>query len=305
MSTVMNRAAFASLLVPGLYDVIALAYKEYPEIYSKFFDVRTSEKKYEENLEVEGFGAASEKPEGSSIAYNNLTQGYNRKWTHKTFAIGARVTREMYEDDLYKVFKQKLGKYIGRSIKQTWEILAANVLNNGFSANYTGAGQTEGDGVALFATNHPWKSGGTYSNRPGTDADLSHTALEAMITMADQAKDSGDVPIVLMPKTLVIPTGERWVAEVILGSQLKSGTANNDKNTLKDLSLDYVLNPYLTDVDAWFLTTDMNPLVFWERQRPIVEAEDDFDTKDAKITVYGRCSAGFESPQGIYGNPGA
>jgi hypothetical protein len=300
---VMNRSGFADLMTPGLADVISMAYKTYQDEYSKIFNVKTSGKKYEQNTAIEGIGAAGEKTEGNSISYSDLTQGYDRTWTHKTFAIGSRITREAYDDDLYSQFKGKLGQYIARSIKQRWEIQAANVLNNGFTASYTTGGQTGGDAKALFATDHPFASGGTYANRPSTDVDLSHTSLEAMITLCDIAQEAGSIPIQFIPKRIVINPRDRWLAETLLKSPLKSGTANNDVNTLSNI-VTYEMNHYLSDADAWFLQTDYNPLVFWERQKPTLETMDDFDTKDAKITIVGRCSAGFEDPMGVFGTSG-
>jgi len=300
---VMNRSGFADLMAPGLYDVISLAYKQYPDEYTKIFNVKTSNRKYEQNSKIEGIGAAGEKTEGNSISYSDLTQGYDNTFTHKTYAIGARVTREAYDDDLYSQLKGKLGTYIARAIKQRWEIQAANVLNNGFTASYTGTGQTGTDTKALFATDHPFASGGTYANKPGTDVDLSHTALEAMITLADKAQEAGSLPVVFIPKRIVVTPDQRWLAETILKSPLKSGTANNDVNTMSNI-VTYEMNHYLTDSDAWFLQTDYNPLVFFERQKPTMETMDDFDTKDAKITIVGRCSAGYEDPMGIFASSG-
>jgi phage major head subunit gpT-like protein len=291
-------------MAPGLYDVIALAYKEYPDIYSKIFKVKTSSRKYEQNTGIEGLGAAAEKSEGNSVIFSDLTQGYDRTFTHKTYAIGSRITKEAYDDDLYSALKSKLGQYLARSMKQRWEIMAANVLNNGFTASYTGTGQTGGDAVALFSDSHPFASGGTYSNLLATAADLSATSLQNMITLMDKATEAGSIPIVLNPKTLIVSPENRWMAETILHSTQVPGSANNDVNTMNGI-VNYIVDPYLTDTDAWFLMSDYNPLIFWERMRPTLETMDDFDTGDAKIKITGRCSAGFEDPMGIFGTPGA
>ena len=272
----MLRAGFADLMATGLFDVIALAYKQYPDEYSKIFNVKTSNRQYEKATTIEGVGAATEKNEGAPVSYSDLTQGYDTTFTHKTFAIGARISREAYDDDLYSVFKSKLGTALARSIKQRWEVLAANVLNNGFTASYAGGGLSGTDGVALFATNHPWASGGTWSNRAATDADLTPTSLETMLTLAETATESNSINIALIPKTLIIAPANRWNASVILESQLKSGTANNDKNPLLDLDLKYVVNHYLTDTDAWFVQCDYHGLILFERLRPKMEADDDF-----------------------------
>lgn len=301
----MLRAGFADLMAPGLFDVIALAYKQYPDEYSKIFKVKTSNRKYETATTIENIGAASEKTEGASVGYSDLTQGYDTTFTHKTFAVGARVTREAYDDDLYSVFRDKLGQYLARSMKQRWEILGANVLNNGFTASYSGGGISGTDAKALFASDHPWASGGTWSNLLSPAADLTPTSLQTLLTQVETATEANSVNIALIPKTLIVPPALRWDASVILESQLKSGGANNDKNPLLDLNLSYMVNHYLTDTDAWFIQCDYHGLVFFDRQRPKLEADDDFDSGDAKVKMTGRASAGYDDPMGMFGSAGA
>jgi hypothetical protein len=297
----MLSGGFADLMAPGLFDVIKDKYKLWPEEYSKIFNVKKSTRQYEQSQVVEGIAAAPQKNEGASVNFANLTQGYKATATHKTYAQGARVTREAYDDDLYSVFKEKLGTYLARSVRQRMEVLAANVFNNGFTAGAT-AGP---DGVALFSTVHPFRSGGTYSNALAVAADLSSTSMEDMLTLLEGTQEANSINIQLIPKTLLVAPAGRWTASVLLESALKPGVANNDKNALLDLDLSFMVDHFLTDSDAWFVLSDSHSLIFWERQAPKLEADDDFDTGDAKVKLTSRASTMWEIATGVVGTPGA
>lgn len=306
--SVLYRSQISDLLVPGLLDVIALQYNQYPDEYSKSFNVKTSKRKYETSTTIEGLPVAVEKNEGTSVNYDTITQGYDSTFTHLTFAIGSRITREAYEDDLYSITRTKIGTFMARSMKQRWELLAATVLNNGFSvasSSGTATGMTGGDGQFLFDSDHPWASGGTYSNLLTTAADLSPTSLEAMLLQIETATEANSINIALIPKQILVAPANRFNVETILKSELKSGTANNDLNVLKSVGLTPQVNHYLTDADAWFVMCQDHTLSFFERERPKLENEDDFDTKDAKFSLIGRASAGYETPMGLFGTPGA
>jgi len=298
----MLSGAFADFMAPGLMNVIALKYKEFPVTYTQYMNTVKSKKQYEKASGVEGMGIAPQKNEGSSVSYDSLTQGYDTTFTNITFGQGGRVTRECWDDDLYSVFEGKLGKFLARSVKIRQELLCADVLNNGFAA-YTASGQSGGDGSYLFATNHPFASGGTYANKASTDATLSHTSLEAMITLLRKQKDAHSVPIMLVEKKLIIPSDLEWTARVILDSDQKSGTANNDVNVLKK-RLQIVDVPYLSSTTAWFLQADEHSMEYIDRQAPTMEWSDDFDTGDAKVKVTLRASAGYEQAIGMYGSDG-
>ena len=297
MATMLS-SGFADLMAPGLFDVMSLAYKSWPVEYSKYLKVKGSKKQYEKSSTIEGMGVAPEKNKGAAVNFDILTQGYDTTATHLTYAQGARVEREAYDDDLYSVFQGKLGQYLARSMNQRAEALGANILNNGFTS---GLG---GDGSYLFATNHAHAAGGTYANKPTTDVDLSHTTLEAMLTLLENTKEANNMPIMLIPKLLIVSSTDRWAASVILESQLKSGVANNDKNPLLDLDLNYLVVHGLTDSDAWFVQADQHSLLFFERQRPKMEADDDFATGDALVKITARYSTMWEDPLGVVGTSG-
>jgi len=298
---VMIRPGFSDILAPGLKKVISLSFNRYPDQYSKIFNVMSSNKQTEKTSQLEGAGIAQSKDEGDSINYVDLTQGYDESFTHTTFALGLRISREMYDDDLYGQMK-KGATFLGRSIKQAMEVTGANIFNNGFTdaAAYHG-----GDSKPLFSASHPFARGGTGSNTPAAAADLSQTTLEAALTSFEDTTDSDGLTIQVIPKTLLVPTALRWTASVLLESQLKSGVANNDKNPLLDLDLNYMVNNYLTDSDSWYILGDQNELMYYVRQAPKFGNDDDFDTGDAKFKVVSRFSAGWADWKGVYGVQGA
>lgn len=298
MATMLS-SGFADLMAPGLFDVISTNYKQYPDEYSKIVNVKSSKKQYEKSTTIENVAAAPEKSKGEAVNFAVLTQGYDTTATHKTYAQGCRVEREAYDDDLYTVFRDKLGQYLARSMKQRAEVIAANIFNNGFSTSYLG-----GDGHELFDTDHPFASGGTYQNELTTAADLSQTSMEDMLTLLETAKEANSMNVMFIPKMLLVAPADRWTASVLLESQLKAGVANNDKNPFLDLDLSYMVDHYLTDTDAFFVLSDAHSLIFWERQRPKMEADDDFDTGDAKVKITARYSTMWECPLGVVGTPG-
>lgn len=293
------RPNFSDILAPGLAEVVALSYRQYPDEYTKIFNVENSTRQYEKTTTIEGLGIATVKDEQTGVTYGDLTQGYDKTYTHTTYGIGFKVSQEMYDDDLYGVMK-KAAQYLGRSMKLRIETSAANVFNNGFNSSYTG-----GDGKELFATDHPFASGGTGRNELSTPADLSQASIEQMLTDIESTTDSTGAPIALIARKLLVAPANRWTASVILESQLKSGTANNDKNPLLDLDLTYIVNHYLSDPDAYFMLCDQNELKFYMRQKPKFENGDDFDTGDAKYKVTSRYSTGWADWPGVFGTPGA
>ena len=289
---VMTKAGFANELIPGLYRVTSDKFKQLPDVYSRVFKVVDSNKSVEDGQLIEGFGAASEKNEGAAVEYVELTQGYKTSFTNLTFSRGTRVTREAYDDDRYNVFKGKLGTYLARSIKQRREVLAFNVFNNGFAT--TGA-----DGKVLFATDHPYISGGTYSNRLATGADLSATSLQDLITVGETTLDPGSINIQLIIKQLIVAPANRWVAKTILKSTQDPDSANNAINPLKDENLELIVSHYMTDSGQWVLRCDEHGLLYFNRQAPKLEADDDFDTGDAKLKITMRAVAGYDDPRGV------
>lgn len=294
----INTGNFGELLDPGLRKIYGDTYKDYPEQYSKIFSVETSKMAYEDTLSMTGFGLVPEKTEGNGVTYDTAYQGYDHRLTHLTYGLGFIVTKEMFEDDLYRKMNS-LPKALARSVRHTVEITAANVLNRAFNSSYTGA-----DAKELCATDHPLIGGGTQKNELTTAADLSMTSYEqALIDIADFTDDRG-LLIAAKPKMLVIPSELNWTASQLLGSEKDPESANNAINPANG-SLPFSVNNFLTDPDAWFITTDIpNGLVFYWRRRPEFTKDNDFDSENAKWKTTFRMSVGWDNPLGVFGSPG-
>jgi phage major head subunit gpT-like protein len=289
------------LVMAGLNMVIFEKYESYPEQFSRIYNVLESSKQYEDDVTMTGLGVFPVKPEGSSIVYDDPMRGFSKRYTHVTYALGFRVTREMMADDLYGPMR-KMAKALGRSARQTVEIQAASLFNNGFSST-TGSP----DGKPLFATDHPLVGGGTARNELSTPADLSVTSLQQAINDFEDTVDDRGLLLAIKPKLLVVPSELKWQAHQLLMSPLLPGTADNDANPLKDEGLSYFVWNYLTDPDAWFLIAepDDHEVKFFWRERFTVEAAEDFDTKDHKISGIMRFSYGWSDWRGVFGSPGA
>jgi len=293
------RANFGPLLAPGLRELFFDKFDSYPTEFTDLFNVLSSTRKYEDDYGVSGFGLVPEKPEGVGIIYDDPIPGYSKRYTHSTFALGFRVTRELYEDDMYGVIR-RMPKGLGKSMRLTVEIDGASVLNNGFTAGAT-AGP---DGVCLFSASHPLTGGGTGSNTLGTPADLSETSMEqAMIDIAATTDDRGLLQMIRGQKLVVSPS-MAWTASRLLESTLTPGSANNAVNPAKGI-MPYVVNHYLTDADAWFIYGDEHQVNWFWRRKPDFEQGNDFDTEDAKYKATARWSKGFSDWRGVYGSPGA
>lgn len=289
------------LVMAGINEVIFDKYQSYPEQFSTVFNVAESSKQYEDDVTMSGLGLFPAKPEGSAIIYDDPLKGFSKRYTHVTYALGFRVTHEMMSDDLYGPMR-KMGKALGRSARQTVEIQAASVFNNGFTDT---AGSP--DGKALFADDHPLVGSGTARNELSTPADLSVTSLEQAINDFEDTVDDRGLLIALKPKLLVVPSELKWQAHQLLMSPLLPGSADNDANPLKGEGIDYFVWNYLTDPDAWFLVTDPDDheVKFFWRERFNVESAEDFDTKDNKVSGFMRFSHGWSDWRGVFGSPGA
>lgn len=305
MSGVITSSSFAKLLWPGLNAIYGKEYNDYAVEWDKLFEKNTSDKAYEEDLGLSSFGLAVVKPEGSPISYDTERQGFTSRYNHVVYALGFIITREIYEDDLYgKVGAQK-AKALARSLRQTKEIVAANIYNRAFTAGYTG-----GDGVVLLSTAHLNVAGGTYSNKIATDADLSEAALEqAVIDIAGYRDDRG-LLIAAKPEKLVIPYQLQFEAKRILNADGRVGTDLNDPNALKQSSIfnQVIVNHYLnsTGNDDWFILTNVKDgLKYFERRGDQFEMDNDFDTENAKFKATARYSFGWSDPRAIYGSQGA
>ena len=302
--SLINTGSFAKALWPGVNKWYGLAYDQFPVEYTSLFDVYTSDKRYEEDVSVTSFGLANIKEEGSGISYDSQRQGYITRYPHVVYALGFIVTREAFEDDQYAIVGQNRARGLAFSMRQTKEIVAANVYNRAFTSGYTG-----GDGVILCSASHPNVAGGTWSNTPTTASDLSEASLEqAIIDMGKWTNDRG-LRIAVMAQSIVIPVDLEFEANRILKTQYRVGTTNNDINAINALGKfpgGIVLNHYLTDTDAWFIRTNApDGMKNFVRRAPQFTVDNDFDTENAKFKATERYSFGWTDPRGLYGSPGA
>jgi hypothetical protein len=301
--SVINSGSFAKALWPGVNAWYGKEYEEYPVEWDKLFDTYTSSRAFEEDVGISSFGLAVVKPEGSAISYDSEKQAFITRYQHVVYALGFVITREMMEDDQYDVVGQRKAQGLAFSMRQTKEIVGANVYNRAFNTSYTG-----GDGKAMIVSDHPNMAGGTSSNVIGTAADLSEAALEqACIDIAGFTNDRG-LLIGVRPEALIIPRQSVFEAKRILQSTGRVDTANNDLNALKEMGLipKVVVNHYLTDTDAWFIRTNVkNGLKYFERRKDSFDMDNDWDTENAKFKATSRYSFGWTDWRSIYGSPGA
>jgi hypothetical protein len=300
----MSRAQLLKELLPGLNALFGLEYKTYGEQHKEIFETETSERSFEEETKLSGFSAAPVKNEGSAIAYDNGQEAWTARYNHETIALGFSLTEEAIEDNLYDTLSSRYTKALARAMAYTKQTKAAAILNNGFSSTYKG-----GDGVELFSTAHPLVSGGTNSNEPTTPADLNETSLEAAVIQIAAWTDERGLLIAAKPRKLIVPPSLQFVATRLLETELRVGTADNDINAIKSngsIPEGYTVNNYLTDTDAWFLTTDVpNGLKHFIRSPLANSMDGDFDTGNVRYKARERYSFGWSDPLGAFGSPGA
>jgi len=305
----INSGNIAKLLWPGLDAIYGSKYTEYPLERSQIFETKTSKRAFEEIIGMTGFGLAPVKTEGNAITYDTQQQGFLTRFNHVVYALGFIITEEAIDDNQYQEAGVEGTEGLAYSIRQTDETVHANVLNRAFNTSYVG-----GDAATLIASGgagsatHPNASGGTWTNGPATDADLSQASLEQAVIDISKFTDDRGKKIRVMPKQLIIPPDLMFEAERILGSILESGTADNNVNALRTKgSVPMVVtNHYLTDTDAWFLQTDCpKGLLTYMRKPTSFAIDDDFDTSNAKFKASIRFSAGWGDPRCIYGSEGA
>jgi hypothetical protein len=300
----ISRAQLLKELLPGLNALFGVEYATYGEQHKEIYETETSERSFEEETKLSGFSAAPVKNEGSAIAYDNAQEAWTARYNHETIALGFSLTEEAIEDNLYDSLSARYTKALARGMAYTKQIKAASVLNNGFSASYVG-----GDGVALFSTSHPLVSGGVNSNTPTTGADLNETSLENAVIQIAQWTDERGLLIAAKPKKLIIPVQLQFVATRLLETELRVGTTDNDINALKNngsIPGGYTVNNYLTDTNAWFLTTDVpNGMKHFVRSPLSNSMDGDFDTGNVRYKSRERYSFGFSDPLGMFGSPGA
>jgi len=300
----ISRAQLLKELLPGLNALFGMEYARYGEEHKEIYETETSERSFEEETKLSGFSAAPVKNEGSAISYDNGQEAWTARYTHETIAMGFSLTEEAIEDNLYDSLSARYTKALARSMAYTKQVKAAAVLNNGFSGSYTG-----GDGQPLFSASHPLVSGGTNSNVPSTPADLNETSLEAAVIQISLWTDERGLLIASKPKKLIVPPALQFVATRLLETELRVGTNDNDINALKNngsVSEGYTINHFLTDTNAWFLTTDVpNGMKHFVRT-PLQQSMDgDFDTGNVRYKSRERYSFGWSDPLGIFGSSGS
>jgi hypothetical protein len=302
----ISRAQLLKELLPGLNALFGLEYARYGEEHKEIYESETSERSFEEETKLSGFSAAPVKNEGSAIAYDNAQEAWTARYNHETIALGFSLTEEAIEDNLYDSLSARYTKALARAMAYTKQVKAANVLNNGFtnSAQYYG-----GDNVPLFSASHPLVSGGTNSNIPSTPADLNETSLENAVIQIAAWTDERGLLIAAKPRKLVVPPALQFVATRLLETELRVGTNDNDVNALKNngsIPEGYTINHFLTDNNAWFLTTDVpNGMKHFVRSPMATSMDGDFDTGNVRYKARERYSFGWSDPLGMYGSQGA
>lgn len=299
---VITTGSHPKALWPGVHDFWGQVYNAHANEYSDLYEEEDSDKAYEEDVQITGFGLAPIKPQGQALSYDSEVQGPVTRYTHIAYALGYIVTYEELRDNLYEQVSMRRAKANAFSVNQTIENVAAFLYNNAFSTTYF----TTGDGVALVSTAHVNTTGGTYSNELSPSADLSEAALEDMCIQIMGTQSDRGLLISIMPESLHIPRQEWFNANRILKSVLQSDTANNNINVLKATNAfpkGIKMNHFFTSASYWFVRTNCpNGMQMFWRDRPEFDQDNDFDTKNAKAATYMRFSVGCTDPRGIFGS---
>ena len=298
----ISRQQLVKELEPGLNALFGLEYKQYANEHAEIFDTENSDRAFEEEVMLSGFANAAVKPEGSGVSYDNAQETYTARYTHETVALAFAITEEAIEDNLYDRLASRYTKALARSMANTKQVKAANVLNKAFNSSYAG-----GDGKELCATNHPTLAG-TFSNELATSADLNETSLEQSLIDIAAFTDERGLKVAARGMKLIIPSELQFTAERLMKSSQRVGTADNDINAIASMGMipqGYVVNHYLTDSDAFFIKTDVpNGLKMFVRSPIKTSMEGDFDTGNVRYKARERYSFGWSDPRGIFGSPG-
>lgn len=301
----ISRAQLAKELEPGLNALFGMEYARYENQHTEIFTTESSDRAFEEEVMLSGFGAAPTKSEGSGISYDDAQEAYSARYNHETIALAFSITEEAIEDNLYDRLGSRYTKALARSMAHTKQVKAAAILNNAFTAGASAGG----DGVALCANNHPLTSGSTFANTPTTAADLNETSLEDALINISGFVDERGLKVALRGMKLMISRQQQFVAERLMVSNLRVGTADNDINAIRSMSLlpdGYVVNDFLTDPDAFFVKTDApRGFINFERTPLSTGMEADFDTGNMRFKARERYSFGFSDPRCVYGSTGA
>ena len=300
----ISRAQLAKELEPGLNALFGMEYARYDQEDKEIYDTESSERAFEEEVMLAGFGSAPVKSEGSAVSFDDAQEAYTARYTHETIALAFSITEEAIEDNLYDRLASRYTKALARSMAHTKQVKAAATLNNAFDSTFAG-----GDGKELCATDHPLVTGNSLANEPSTAADLNETSLEnALIDIAAFVDERG-LKVSVRGLKLIVPPALQFVADRLLESTLRPGTADNDVNATRNMGMlpqGYVVNHYLTDTDAFFIKTDApRGFVHFERMGMSTKMEGDFDTGNVRFKARERYSYGYSDPRCIYGSPGA
>ena len=300
----INRAQLVKELVPGLHALFGLEYERYNNEHEDIFDTESSERAFEEEVMLSGFGEAPTKGEGAAVIYDTAQESFSSRYTHETVALAFALTEEAIEDNLYDTLSSRYTRALARSMQTTKQVKAANVLNNAFSSSYVG-----GDGKELCATDHPTVANVDLRNELATAADLNETSLEqALIDIAD-FKDERNLKVNAQARKLIIPPALQFVADRLMETPGRVGTSDNDINAIRNMGMvseGYVVNHYLTDTDAFFIKTDVpNGLKHFVRTPVSTSMEGDFETGNVRYKARERYSFGWSDWRGIFGSPGA
>jgi len=300
----ISRAQLAKELEPGLNALFGMEYARYENEHAEIFDTESSDRAFEEEVLIVGFGNAEVKTEGQGVDYDTASEGFTARYTHETVALAFALTEEAVEDNLYDRLGARYTKALARSMAHTKQVKAANVLNNAFSSSYTG-----GDGLSLINTAHTLAGGGTWANRATTMSDLNETSLENALIGISTFVDDRNMILALQGSKLIVPPQLQFVADRLLETPGRVGTADNDINAVKNMGLlpqGYSVNHFLTDTDAWFVLTDCpDGFKHFERSPISTSMEGDFDTGNVRYKARERYSFGWSNPRCVYGSQGA
>jgi len=298
------RSQLLKELEPGLNALFGLEYDRYENEHAEIFDTETSDRAFEEEVMLVGFGTAPEKAEGAAVSFDTANESFTARYTHETIALAFAITEEAIEDNLYDRLSSRYTRALARSMSNTKQVKAASILNNAFDSNFT-----FGDGKELCATDHPTSGGGTFRNELSTAADLNETSLEQSLIDISGFTDERGMRIALMGRKLIIPVNLQFVAERLMASNLRPATADNDVNAHRNMGMlpeGYVVNHFLTDTDAFFIKTDSpNGFKHFERAGIATSMEGDFDTGNVRYKARERYSFGVSDPRCVFGSPGA
>ena len=298
------RSQLLKELEPGLNALFGLEYDRYENEHAEIFDTETSDRAFEEEVMLVGFGTAPEKAEGAAVSFDTANESFTARYTHETIALAFAITEEAIEDNLYDRLSSRYTRALARSMSNTKQVKAASILNNAFDSGFT-----FGDGKELCATDHPTSGGGTFRNELSTAADLNETSLEQSLIDISGFTDERGMRIALMGRKLIIPVNLQFVAERLMASNLRPATADNDVNAHRNMGMlpeGYVVNHFLTDTDAFFIKTDSpNGFKHFERAGIATSMEGDFDTGNVRYKARERYSFGVSDPRCVFGSPGA